>query len=320
MSPVIAAERSNGTIAPSRRRTAAISNSDPVLSGGGDWLFRHGELILGPVPAAQIVERLNAGELDGKTEVQLLGGDHFRRISEVEFFRVYLAKAEAKQRVDAHERTEESAAQKRRLTRITAVVIVSVLFAGAAGYAAIYLAIHRPWKTGDAEALAELISVEPPTITLARSRLAEEELLDYPGGPKKPLDKLADRGSSKSAKSASTKTGGGPKLNSEGDEPDGLQTAKFDQEAINAVVATKQKTLYPCLVAEAQKKPGLSARIPIEFVIGNGGKVNKVWVDHPDFKTGSLPECLLRELQKWQFKAFEGEQPNVGLSFKIGKG
>jgi len=42
-------------------------------------------------------------------------------------------------------------------------------------------------------------------------------------------------------------------------------------------------------------------------------------VDNPDFKTGSLPECMLHELQKWPFKAYQGEQATVGLSFTIGK-
>ena len=60
-------------------------------------------------------------------------------------------------------------------------------------------------------------------------------------------------------------------------------------------------------------------KIPIEFVIGNNGKVTKVWVDHPDYKSGPLPECLLRALQQWPFKNYEGEQANVSLSFNIGK-
>ncbi len=46
----------------------------------------------------------------------------------------------------------------------------------------------------------------------------------------------------------------------------------------------------------------------------------RLWVDHPEFKEGSLKECLFRELQKWPFKPYEGERATVGLSFKIGKG
>ena len=93
--------------------------------------------------------------------------------------------------------------------------------------------------------------------------------------------------------------------------------AKFDQGTINTVVKAHQRTLFPCLAQI--NKPGVMQKIPIEFVIGNNGHVNKVWVDHPDYKTGALPECLLKELQKWPFKNYEGEQATVSLSFNIGK-
>lgn len=85
------------------------------------------------------------------------------------------------------------------------------------------------------------------------------------------------------------------------------------------MVTSNKKTLFQCLLAEAQRDPGLSAKIPIEFTIGNNGKVANVWVDHPAFKSGSLPECLLKELQKWPFKPYDGEQANVSLSFSVGK-
>ncbi|MGA9525015.1 MAG: AgmX/PglI C-terminal domain-containing protein, partial [Myxococcaceae bacterium] len=103
-------------------------------------------------------------------------------------------------------------------------------------------------------------------------------------------------------------------------DPDGLSMKpQFDQDAINAVVASKQKSLFPCFVDEAKRSPGLAARIPLEFVVGNDGRVSKLWVDHPQFKTGPLHECLFGELRKWSFKAYEGELATVSISFNIGK-
>jgi hypothetical protein len=102
------------------------------------------------------------------------------------------------------------------------------------------------------------------------------------------------------------------------EDPDGMQTeTKFDQSAINSVVASRQKTLYACFGEEAQRHPGFAGKFPIEFVVGNDGRVSKLWVDHPDYKQGPLPDCLFRELQKWPFKAYRGEQATVGLSFQI---
>ena len=56
-----------------------------------------------------------------------------------------------------------------------------------------------------------------------------------------------------------------------------------------------------------------------EFVVGNDGRVTKLWVDHPTYKTGPLADCLLKELQKWPFHPYAGQQAVVGLSFRIGK-
>jgi peroxiredoxin len=78
--------------------------------------------------------------------------------------------------------------------------------------------------------------------------------------------------------------------------------------------------LYPCVADEAGKHPGLATKIPIEFVIGNDGRVSKVWVDHSLFKDTALADCLLKELQKWPFRAYEGERATVGLSFRVGRG
>lgn len=115
---------------------------------------------------------------------------------------------------------------------------------------------------------------------------------------------------------ATTRT---PKVNDPTEEPDGMQMAQFDQAAINAVVAAHQKKLFPCFIAEAKRTPDLSAKIPLEFVIGNDGRVAKLWVDNPRFKTGPLFECLFTELKKFPFKPYEGERATVNLSFNIGQ-
>jgi len=96
--------------------------------------------------------------------------------------------------------------------------------------------------------------------------------------------------------------------------------AKFDRGSIQTVISQRQRTLYPCFAEEARRSPGLAERIPIEFVIGNDGQVKKLWVDHPRFAEGDLRECLLKELQRWPFRPYEGQQATVGLSFTIGRG
>ena len=74
-----------------------------------------------------------------------------------------------------------------------------------------------------------------------------------------------------------------------------------------------------CLKEEAERRPDFSAKVPIEFTIGNDGKVAQLWVDHPQLKKGALYDCFFTELRKWPFKSYAGERATVGLSFTVGK-
>jgi hypothetical protein len=107
-----------------------------------------------------------------------------------------------------------------------------------------------------------------------------------------------------------------PKPKSGSEDPEGLTMGEVDEAAISAVVAKHKPSLIPCIRQVA--KPGLVAKIPIEFAISDSGRVTKVWVDNADFKGTGLTECLLKELQKWPFKS-GAAGASVNLSFNIGK-
>ena len=276
---------------------------------GGEWLYRKGELVLGPVQGAQLLDRLYAGDINGQTEVALVGED-FERVTHVEALRVHLAKAEAKWRVDALERRVHDRARRQRNLRLTILAGIAVVVAGAAGAVARYMAVHGTFDTRTAEAA---IAVEPPVIRLAKARKQQDEMLDYP------LDKGGRRPAAGGTRPAGlgTRPGSGAPEN----DPDDVSVeAKFDRGSIQTVIAQRQRALYPCFADEAKRSPGLTERIPIEFVIGNDGQVKKLWVDHPRFAEGALQECLMKELQRWPFRPYEGQQATVGLSFTIGKG
>ena len=65
------------------------------------WLFREGDLILGPVSAQQIIDKLYSGDLLSQSEVQLMGSGRFQKVIDVPDFKVHVAKAEAKKRGQA---------------------------------------------------------------------------------------------------------------------------------------------------------------------------------------------------------------------------
>ncbi len=278
------------------------------------WLYRSADLILGPVPAAQIIEKIYSHELDGKSEVQVMGSGQFRRLIDIEAFRVHLAKADVKRKVDkmadSHARDR---AKKRNITLVIAGVVITVI-AGAVIVAGQYIATHGIIGRSSDDLYADLITVDPPTVTRARSG-SGEELVDYPGStpgqPKQPKP-VAQNDTPKQPKPHTNTNPGKPKPGEE--DPDGLSLGQVDQEGINDVVKKHQRGLFPCLAKAA--KPGQSIKVPIEFTVASG-KVSKIWIDNPDLKNdAALSECLMNELKKWPFK--EAQNASVGLSFNIG--
>ncbi len=297
------------------------------------------------------MELLYAGTLDGRSDVAPMGSSEFRPLGQVDFFKIHVAKAEAKQRVDMADAQDRVQQARRRNLRLALIGGIALVLAVGAGVAATQLAIHNPWKDPDELAFAD-ISMDPPVISVARAQGADEELIAYPGRelpPKSTPKPASDTAAAPPAptkgtpaKSAATSPGqqaagtqparparpgkravasaAASRPVEDPSDPDGLLLApQFDMAAINSVVASKQKSLFPCFQEEAKRTSGLAAKIPLEFVIGNDGRVAQLWVDHPQFKTGPLFECLFGELKKWPFKAYEGERATVSLSFNIGK-
>jgi hypothetical protein len=59
--------------------------------------------------------------------------------------------------------------------------------------------------------------------------------------------------------------------------------------------------------------------VPIEFAIGNDGRVVQLWIDEPRFRKGPLEQCLTAALAAWRFDTFPGQRPTVSLAFRIGR-
>jgi hypothetical protein len=273
------------------------------------WLFRQGDLILGPVPTKQLIDKLFTGELNGSTEVQIMGSGVFRKLREFPEFKVHLAKAEAKHRVDAQAQMHEKRSSK-RLVRFIGIVIGVLTVTGiGVAFLGSYLAVHGSTSTADELAWGD-ITIDTPTVTRAQ-RTTNDEFVEYTGTGRKPSPRVP-------VGNGSTPTlPGVPKPKMGSAESDGLAMGEVDQDAINSVIAKFKPTLIPCIKEVA--KPGMPpTQIPIQFTVNESGKVSKVWVDNPDFKSGPLPECLMRELAKWPFKA-QGTSASVGFAFNIGK-
>jgi outer membrane biosynthesis protein TonB len=98
-----------------------------------------------------------------------------------------------------------------------------------------------------------------------------------------------------------------------------LVAAQFDARRIQAVVGREQRSLVPCFRAEAARSPEFRGEVPIEFVVGNDGRVARLWIDEPRFREGALRDCLVQALAAWRFEPFPGQRPTVSLAFGIGR-
>src|SRR6266852_3421378 len=84
----------------------------------GQWLFRQGGLVLGPLLTEQIIEKLYSGTLDGNTEIAPIGQTHYRPLAQLDVFKVDLAKAQAKLRVDAIVQADRAKRARKRNLRV----------------------------------------------------------------------------------------------------------------------------------------------------------------------------------------------------------
>jgi len=303
-----------------------------VGTTGGSWLFKQGDLLLGPVPFAKLVELLFAGEIDENTPVAPFNLEpQFQKLGQVEKFRVHLAKAKAKLRVELASDTMNRERRRGRMVKLTVMGLVSIALLIGGGRLAWWLAIHRPWEK-QIQLPEPVITDELPSITLASARGGEDELA-YPDArgtptgpgvnpkvptPKGPKGPGPAKGNTPSAPRDPTAVPPGVAAKLPDNDVGVVQM--WDQEAINGVVKAKKATLHPCLSAEAKRqKPGWQTRVPIEFTIGNDGRITKLWIDNPDYKSQDtdLYKCMFAELKKWKFPNYGGEQANVSLAFRI---
>jgi hypothetical protein len=279
----------------------------PHAEAESEWTFQRDGHVFGPVSQARLREMMFAGEVAGETPVSENGGP-YRPLSGVGRFLVDLRKAEAHLRVEREATDSRRLAERRRRLRRAGGIALALLVAGAGLGGAAWLAAARPWQRRSAllEDFGQGIAIAAPArIGAGRDPAAEAEDLAIPEesapAPGRPA-RAARRPQARAARAPE----------------DGLVQARWDRGDIQAVVAREQRSLAPCLREEARRSPDFAGEIPIEFAIGNDGRVAALWIDEPRFKGGPLHACLLRTLQGWRFRPFPGQQPVVAIAFRVG--
>jgi hypothetical protein len=289
--------------------------SEPTLAvPEPEWTFLRDGQVFGPVPESRLRDLLDRGEVDAGTLVSH-DGSTYRPIAELSGFLVDLKKAEARQRVEREATASRRLAARRRLFRGTAGAVLALGLLGAAGGGAVWLATARPWAKRSAllEDFGAGIAVSVPArIGAGRERPApplEVEVPEEAAGPAPAARPARER----PAPPVPPAGRGG-----RADEGELVASARWDPADIEGVVAREQRGLAPCLREEAARSPDFRGEIPIEFTIGNEGRVEALWIDEPRFRQGPLRDCLLRAMRGWRFQPFPGQRPVVSLSFRVG--
>jgi len=267
----------------------------------GEWLFEKGGRIYGPVGGEALVDLLYRGEIDARTPVAGADGG-YRPAGEVPGLALHARKAEARLRVEREVTGARQLARRRRLGRVALLAALGAAAAGGAGVWAFRLARERPAEARSAllEDFGGGVAVAAPVQVGAGRRGAEPEEVEIPrdvsGAPPGP------RGPARAPARPA----------------DALVRSDWDGAHIQAVVAREQRTLVPCIRAEADRAAGWTGEIPLEFAIGNDGRVARLWIDGPRGGSAPLRGCLLEAMRGWAFKPFAGERPVVSISFRVG--
>ena len=282
---------------------------------GGDWLFKQGDLLLGPVPAKVLVDKLYRGEIDSRTPVARDGQEDFVPIEQIEFFKLHAKKAQVKVQIDRDTTTQRIQLARKQRAKLGGFATAGLVLLLGGAYGAYWLAVNKPWRSADAEDLVA-IEVEAPSISLAPSG-ADEVAIAIPDAHPTAATPPHRPGHTSSSHRAPT-PGPGPQ---NAPDSDGLMAhQQFDSAAIAQIAQSKASSIYPCIKTEAKAHPPQEpVSLPLEFSVGNDGHVAKLWVDNHDFGEGTaLYGCISRTLKTWSFPRYQGEQASVKLHFSWG--
>jgi len=282
-----------------------LPHDDPGLEGG-EWLFRRDGQVFGPIDSRALAAMLYRGEIEGRTLVST-GDGSWRPLAEVAEFLVHAKKAKAALRVEREVTGARLLRARRNRRRAVVIALFAVLIVAGAVGGALHLARRSRATSPLLEDFGAGLRIASAARVGVTARATTEDEFEVP------LDAPTGNVPAQRRRPARTPAAGG---SVDGGE---LVAAQFDGRRIQAVVGREQRSLVPCFRDEAARSPDFRGDVPIEFTIGNDGRVGRIWIDEPRFRDGALRECLARALAGWRFDPFPGQRPTVSLAFGMGR-
>lgn len=301
----------------------------------GEWLFKQNDLVLGPVTAIVLVEKIKKGELDGDTPVAR-DGDTFRPMKLVRLFREAWQATVEEKRHAAEERAYQSAVTRAKIGRVFVLLLSFALPAAAAAVASRQIMVLRPWDDTPTwiarvpplvdlpQRPPEVKKAEPPpqvaTNTTPDDTADDDEDPTKPSDPTRPKKpKTPKSGDGKDGGKAGTAAASTTSTTSTPEPP--LPAAVESLTNAQAVAPLKdiQGDLKTCFKAEMESNPDMPAQVVLSYTITEEGKAINVNLDARELRGRPVVPCVQKAVTTLRWPRFNGERKNVSVPFKLGK-
>lgn len=285
----------------------------------GEWLYKSQGQVFGPFSSARLLELIADRSLGAESQVSGSDGG-WRALGSIPAFLVEIRKAEARARVEAEAVALRRRERIRKGLKATGLVLGALALVLLVAGLTWLVATWRDPQPAARRDLGQEVAVGTVRVAAQPAVADVDEIAVPKEGPPEPAPKRVSKPVSAPSRAggervAKATPGARPRGTAEGGD---LVMAQYDVRRVQEAVARQQESLAPCLQDEVRRTPDLSGELPIEFAVGNDGKVSALWIHDPRFKSGPLHDCLLRKLHGWTFDPFPGQRPVVSLAFRLG--
>ncbi|MDP2339843.1 MAG: AgmX/PglI C-terminal domain-containing protein [Deltaproteobacteria bacterium] len=301
----------------------------------GEWLFKQDDMVLGPVSAIVLVDKIKKGELSSDTPIAR-DGQPFRPMKLLPLFRDAWMAREEERRLALEEKAHQGAVARARFLRVVVVLVLFVAPFAAAAAGARALMVARPW-----DHTAEWIARVPPLVDLpqkppevkrdpsvgdGRNPVVADNSVDdededddpkVPRDPKKPRIKKPkkDPKDTSADRSRADPVADGKKEPAAGGAvPESLTNS----EAI-APLKGAQGAMKACFKAEMEANPEMPAQVVLSYTITEEGKAININLDARELRGRPVIACVQGAISGLKWPRFSGERKNVSVPFKLGK-
>ncbi len=334
-----------GVVPPSARAGAGPSASasddrdmgDPIESAGaaprmgadvedateGEWLFKHDGMVLGPVTAIVLVERIKRGELSADTPLAR-DGQSFKPMKLIALFREAHEAMLARQRREAEERAYNGSV--RRAHRVRALLL-AVLFLGPAAGGAVgghMLMKLQPWDTTRdwVAKVPPLVDLPPRPPQMKETRSAPRVDSPAPSANEAPVKDEERR--QRVARSEQKQDEPKEETKDAAPADQGFVKELTNEQAVAPLKDVKE-ALGACFKGEILANPeifavgAMSVDILLAYTITEEGRSANVEIQNRELRGRPVQDCVKKALAGARWPRFQGERKNVTVPFKIKK-